>query len=437
MKSLFFGGVHPADGKELSASAQLRPAKSPKQVTIPMSQHIGNPCTPLVSVGDYVKKGQKIGDGEGLCVPVHASVSGKVTAIEPRRHPSGRDVLSVVIENDFQEEADTAMTPYADYSALSDDEIIGIIREAGIVGMGGATFATNIKAASSMEKVDTLIANACECEPYITADDMLLRTTPQEVLEGMRIICHILNPQRVVLAVEENKKEAIEVLKKELVGEKKIELLVLPTRYPQGAEKQLVQTVTGKEIAPGQLPASVGAAVFNVATFALTYRAVCLGQPVTDRIVTVTGEAVKNPGNFITKIGTCFNDLVEEAGGLKEDVWKVISGGPMMGFAQEDLSACTVKGTNSVLCLTEAQNGEAKEEVICIRCGECLKVCPMNLQPLYMYAYEKRGDVDALKRLNVMDCIECGCCSYACPGKLPLVERFRNGKRLVKEEKRS
>ena len=433
MKSLFFGGIHPADRKELSTFAELQPVNAPKQVTIPMSQHIGNHCTPMVAVGDYVKKGQKIGDGEGLCVPVHTSVSGKVVAIEPRRHPNGREVLSVVIENDFQDVVDTTMVPHEDYSTLSDDEIIDIIREAGIVGMGGATFATNIKAASSMEKVDTLIANACECEPYITADDLLLRTYPQQVLEGMRIICQVLNPERVVLAVEANKKRAIEVLKKELADEKRIELLVLPTRYPQGAEKQLVQTVTGREIAPGQLPASVGAAVFNVATFAYTFRAVCKGRPVTERIVTVSGEAVNNPGNFTTRIGTSFADMVETAGGLKEDAWKVIAGGPMMGLAQEDLTASTVKGTNCILCLSNAQNGEAKEDVTCIRCGECLKVCPMNLQPLYMYAYEKKENVDALNRLNIMDCIECGCCSYACPGKLPLVERFRNGKRLVRE----
>lgn len=433
MKSLFFGGIHPADRKELSANAELVSVMNPKEVTIPMLQHIGNPCTPLVAVGDHVKKGQKIGDGEGLCVPVHASVSGKVTAIEPRRHPNGRDILSVVIENDFQDEADTAMTAHKDYSALSDDEMIDIIREAGIVGMGGATFATNIKAVSSMQKVDTLIANACECEPYITSDDMLLRTRTDQVLEGMRIICQIIKPERVVLAVEANKKTAIEILKKELKDDMQIELLVLPTRYPQGAEKQLIQTVTGREIAPGQLPASEACAVFNVATFAFTYRAVCLGQPVTERIVTVSGEAVQKPGNFVSRIGTSFEELVEAAGGLKENTWKVISGGPMMGFAQEDLSASTIKGTSSILCLTQEQNGEAKEETVCIRCGACVKVCPMNLQPLYLYAYEKKENIEELKHLNLMDCIECGCCAYACPGKLPLVERFRNGKRLVRE----
>ena len=434
MKRLFFGGVHPADKKELSANAELKMAKVPKQVTIPMSQHIGAPCEPLVAVGDTVKKGQKIGDGKGLCVPVHASVSGKVVAIENRRHVNGREVLSVVIENDFKDTEDTSMTAYEDYSKLSNDEIIDIIREAGIVGMGGATFATNIKAATSMEKVKTLIANACECEPYITSDDMLLRMYPERVLEGIRIICQVLDPERVVLAIEENKKAAVEALKKALADEKKIELVVLPTRYPQGAEKQLVQAVTGSEIPGGELPKSVGAAVFNVATFAYTYGAVCLGRPVTRRIVTVSGEAVKNPGNYWLRIGTGFEYAVEQAGGLKENAWKVIAGGPMMGVAQKDLSACTIKGTNCILCLSEEQNGEAKEENPCIRCGACMQTCPMKLQPLYLYAYGKNKNVDELKRLNVMDCIECGCCSYTCPSKLHLVETIREGKVRVKEE---
>ena len=434
MKRLFFGGVHPADKKELSASVELKMTKEPRQVTIPMSQHIGVPCEPLVAVGDIVKKGQKVGDGKGLCVPVHASVSGKVVAIEKRRHINGEDVLCVVIENDYKDTEDTSMTAYEDYSNLSDDQIIEIIREAGIVGMGGATFATNVKAATSMEKVKVLIANACECEPYITSDDMLLRMFPERVLEGMRIICQVLNPERVVLAIEENKKEAIAALKKELANEKKIELMVLPTRYPQGAEKQLVQAVTGNEIPGGELPRSVGAAVFNVATFAYTYGAVCNGRPVTRRMVTISGEAVNNPGNYWFRIGTSFEYAIEQAGGLKDNVWKVIAGGPMMGTAQEDLSACTIKGTNSILCLSEEQNGEAKEENNCIRCGACVKVCPMNLQPLYLYAYGKKQNVDELKRLNVTDCIECGCCSYTCPSKLHLVETIREGKVRVKEE---
>lgn len=431
MKHLFYGGVHPADKKALSAGLALQRLEKPKQVIIPMSQHIGVACTPLVAVGDQVKKGQKIGDGEGMCVPVHASVSGKVVAIEPRRHPKGNMVLSVVIENDFQNTLDESMTAHADYSSLSEEEIIAIIREAGIVGMGGATFATSIKAAVE-SKIDTLIANACECEPYITADDMLLRTNPEQVIEGMKIIAQVVEPARMVLAIEDNKKEAIEVLKKLLAKEDKIELCVLPTRYPQGAERQLVQAVTGREIVPGQLPPSVGCVVFNVATYEATYRAVCLGKPVTGRIVTVTGEAVKKPGNFMVPMGMPMEELINAAGGLTEDVWKVINGGPMMGLAQPDLAAPVIKGTNAILCLSNAQNGESENQT-CIRCGKCLSVCPTRLQPLFMYAYGKKNDVEALKHYRVTDCIECGSCAYECPAKLPLVEQFRIGKRLVRE----
>lgn len=431
MKHLFYGGVHPADKKELSAGVELQRLEKPKQVIIPMSQHIGKPCTPLVAVGDLVKKGQKIGDGEGLCVPVHASVSGKVVAIEPRRHPKGDMVLSVIIENDFQNTLDDSMAAYEDYSSLNEDQIIGIIREAGIVGMGGATFSTSIKSAVEAN-IDTLIANACECEPYITADDMMLRTNPEQVIEGMKIIAQVVNPQRMVLAIEDNKKEAIKVLKELLANEEKIELRVLPTRYPQGAERQLVQAITGREIVPGQLPPSVGCVVFNVATYEATYRAVCLGKPVTGRIVTVTGEAVKNPGNFMVPMGMPMEELITAAGGLTEDVWKVINGGPMMGLAQPDLAAPVIKGTNAVLCLSNAQNGESEDQT-CIRCGKCLGVCPTRLEPLYMYAYVKKNDLEGLKRLRVTDCIECGSCAYECPGKLPLVEQFRIGKRLVRE----
>ena len=433
MKHLFFGGIHPADKKELSAGSSLVTIMHPRQVSISMSQHIGVPCTPLVKVGDTVKKGQKVGDGEGLCVPVHASVSGKVIALEPRRHPSGQDIMAVVIENDFQDTPDTSMAAHEDYRGLSNDEIISIIREAGIAGMGGATFATDVKTLSAMNKVDTLIANGCECEPYITADDMLLKTWPEQVLEGMKIIGQVLKPKRVILAVEENKKEAIEGLYKVLERETEITLKVLPTRFPQGAEKQLIQAVTGKEIPPGQLPASVGCAVFNVATFAATFKAVVQGQAVTERILTVTGEGVKNPGNFYARIGTSYQDMLEAAGGISENTIRVITGGPMMGYAQDDLSVSTIKGTNAILGLVEGERTE-EENYACIRCGKCLTVCPMKLQPLHLFEQAKRTNRKGLEHYYLADCIECGCCSYTCPGKLSLTATFKKTKRILREE---
>ena len=429
MKRLFFGGVHPKYNKEMSMGSVAFRRVVPARVVIPMVQHIGVPCTPLVSVGDRVLLGQKIGDGEGLCVPVHASVSGVVAAIEPHPHPSGREVLSVVIQNDFQDKP-FPVTP-CDPEKADSDAILSAIRSAGIVGMGGAAFPGSVKALSAMGHVDTLIANACECEPYITADDSLLRTNPEQVLEGMEILRKVLTPRRLVLAVEDNKQEAIGILRGLVTAHPGLELAVLPTRYPQGAEKQLIQSLTGREVPPGKLPVSVGCAVFNVSTFAAVYRAVRLGTPLTERIVTVSGETVNQPQNFIVRIGTPFRDLIAEAGGLTEDTRRVVSGGPMMGIAQSDLSVPVVKATNAILCLPRDENGAA-ENPVCLRCGKCVGVCPMRLEPLYLYRYAGCGDVKELKRLHISDCIECGCCAFTCPGKLPLVELIRKGKQLVR-----
>ena len=292
MKRLFFGGIHPKYNKEMSTHITDFVEIKPKQVVIPMVQHIGAPCTPLVNVGDRVLRGQKIGDGEGLCVPVHSSVSGTVVAIEPRPHVNGRMINAVVIENDFKDEVGPANPIVGDLEEVEIDTILHNIREAGIVGMGGAAFPGNVKALSAMGNVDVLIANACECEPYITADDSLLRTQPERVLEGMRIMKRVLNPNRLVLAVEDNKAKAIEIIRSMQKDFPEVELAVLPTRYPQGAEKQLIQALTGREVEPGKLPVSVGCAVFNVSTFAAIYRAVREGIPLTKRIVTISGEAI-------------------------------------------------------------------------------------------------------------------------------------------------
>ncbi len=426
MKHLFFGGVHPQEKKALSTGIAPFKTVTPRQVIIPLQQHIGAPCLPLVQVGDKVKRGEKVGDGEGLCVPVHASVSGTVAAVEPRPHPLLGQVLSVVIDNDYQDATVTNPIP------TTPDEVLAAIREAGIVGMGGAAFPSNVKALSAMGKADTLIANGCECEPYITADDSFLRTKPQQVLEGMMILHELLQPQHTVLAVEDNKVEAIERLRTLLPDYPAIELRVLPTRYPQGSEKQLVQAVTGREVPPLQLPIAAGCAVFNVSTLAAIYRAVRLGIPLTQRIVTVTGEAVAEPQNFIVRIGTPIADLIEAAGGMNEMTERIISGGPMMGRAQSELHVPVIKSTNAILCLPKDNNG-AKDNAVCIRCGKCVEVCPMHLQPLYLYRYTEGGNAVSLQRYNVADCMECGSCAFICPGKLPLVERIRQGKQLVKE----
>ena len=432
MKRLFFGGIHPKYNKEMSKRITTFHTVNPKQVVIPMQQHIGAPCQPLVKVGDKVLRGQKIGDGEGLCVPVHASVSGTVIAIEPRPHVSGRQVMAIVIENDFQDTAIAGIVNNMPIDQMNTDDILHTIREAGIVGMGGAAFPGNVKALSAMGNVDTLIANACECEPYITADDSLLRTNPEQVLEGMMILRQVLKPNQIFLAVEDNKAEAIAKVQELLKDYPDITLRILPTRYPQGAEKQLIQSLTGREVLPGKLPVSVGCAVFNVSTYAAIYRAIRLGVPLTQRIVTISGEAIAEPQNFIVRIGTPFHDLIEIAGGLNEKTERVISGGPMMGFAQSDLSVPVIKATNSILCLLKDRNGAA-ENPVCLRCGKCVAVCPMRLQPLYMYRYVNANRVDELQRLNLMDCMECGSCAFTCPGKLPLVERFRKGKQMLKE----
>ncbi len=427
----FFGGVHPNDKKALSSEMAIECLPAPKTVVIPMSMHIGAPCKPLVKKGDLVTVGQKIGDNTGLCVPIHASVSGKVLAVEARPHPNGTNVMSVVIENDFQDTLCETVQPRESIADLSGEELTKIIHEAGIAGMGGATFPTDVKISSGVGKLDTIIVNAAECEPYITSDDRLLRETPERVLEGLRVLLRIFGLEKGYIGIEANKKAAISVLQEKCPAGGDIVVQVLKTRYPQGAEKQLIQTVTGRQVPPGGLPAAVGCGVFNAATCAAIYDAVYLGMPLIKRGVTVTGEAITTPKNFIAPIGTPLSDLIAAADGFSSDPYKVLTGGPMMGMTQFDLSVPVIKGTNAVTCFTKKQKVEVKVPH-CIRCGRCVGVCPMHLMPLYLYQAERKDNIDELNRRNISDCIECGSCAYICPARIPLVQSFKNGKAKVK-----
>ncbi len=426
----FFGGVHPKENKWYACDKETQVFPEPDIVVIPMAQHIGAPCKPLVAKGDLVTKGQKIGDNQGLCVPVHASVSGKVKAVEVRPHTNGSTVLSVVIENDHLDTLCETIKPRTqeEVDELTPEQLVDIIHEAGIVGMGGATFPTHVKLSGGIGKVDTAIINAGECEPYITSDDRLCREHPEQVVKGLQIIMKIFGLKEGHIGIEDNKPEAIAALK--AAATDGIIVDVLPAKYPQGAEKQLIYAITGREVPSGGLPAAVGCAVFNAATTRAICEAVYDGMPLIRRIVTVSGDILMEPKNLLVPIGTAFNDLIE-ACGRNENPYKVLSGGPMMGVAQYDLSVPTIKGVNAVTVLGK-NNHHFVEDPHCLRCGKCIDACPMKLMPVLMYKAWQNGDVEEMKKNNIMDCIECGSCAYTCPASVPLVLGFRVAKQVIR-----
>ncbi len=429
----FFGGVHPKENKHYAEERSVQAFPAPDLLVIPMSQHIGAPCKPLVKKNELVTKGQKIGDNQGLCVPVHASVSGKVKAVEMRPHSSGTTVMSVVIENDHQDTLCPDIQPRTQeqVDALTPEELMGIIREAGIVGMGGASFPTHVKLSSGLGKVDTIIINMSECEPYITADDRLAQEYAPEMLSGIKLLMKILNLKEAHIGMEDNKKKAEKVLKAAIDPASGIKLDMLPCKYPQGAEKQLIYAITKREVPSGGLPAAVGCAVFNGATCKAIHDAVYHGMPLIERIVTVSGDIVLEPKNLMVPIGTSYNDLME-ACGVSENPYKVLSGGPMMGAAQYDLSVPTMKACNAITILGHSNNFYV-EDSRCLRCGKCVDACPMKLMPVLMYKSLYTGDVEEMKATNLMDCIECGCCAYTCPASVPLVLGFRSAKQIIRD----
>ena len=426
----FFGGVHPKENKWYACDKEIEIYPAPDVVVIPMSQHIGAPCKPLVKKGDLVTVGQKIGDNQGLCVPVHSSVSGKVKSVEMKAHTNGTNVMSVVIENDKKNTLCPDIKPrtQAEVDALTKEELIGIIREGGIVGMGGATFPTHVKL--NGQGIDTVIVNAGECEPFITADDRLCREMPEELISGLKIIMKIFGVNNGHIGIEDNKPEAAKALNACLSKEDGITVDVLPAKYPQGAEKQLIYAVTGKEVPSGGLPAAVGCAVFNAATCKAIHDVVYNGMPLIKRIVTVSGDIVMNAKNLWVPIGTSFIDLMDCVG-FSESPYKVLSGGPMMGAAQYDLMVPVIKGVNAITILGR-KNRYAIEDSRCLRCGKCIDACPMKLMPVLMYKAMQTNDLEAIKDAHLMDCIECGCCAYTCPAGVPLVLGFRAAKQLVR-----
>ena len=428
----FFGGVHPKENKRYARDKEIQAYPEPDILVIPMQQHIGAPCKPLVKKGDLVTVGQKIGDNQGLCVPVHSSVSGKVKAVEARPHTNGTRVMSVVIENDHKGTVCEDCKPRTEEEVerLSPEELIAIIREGGIVGMGGATFPTHVKLSGGIGKVDTVIVNAGECEPYITADDRLCREMPEEVISGLKIIMMILGLKEGHIGIEDNKPEAVSAVQAHLSKDDGITIDVLPAKYPQGAEKQLIYAVTGREVPSGGLPAAVGCAVFNAATCKAIHDVVYNGMPLVKRIVTVSGDISMDAKNLWVPIGTSFIDL-RDCAGFSENPYKVLSGGPMMGAAQYDLTATVIKGVNAITMLGKANNFFV-EDSRCLRCGKCIAVCPMKLMPVLMYKAMQSGDVQEMKDSNLMDCIECGSCAYICPACVPLVLGFRSAKQVMR-----
>ena len=432
----FKGGVHPYEGKELAKDAPIVEVLPKGDLVYPLSQHIGAPASPIVAKGDRVLKGQKIAEAGGfVSSPIYASASGTVKAIEPRRVAVGDMVNSIVIENDgaFEE---VSYTPCEDVTALSKEEIIGKVKEAGVVGMGGAGFPTHVKLSpKEPEKIEYIIANCAECEPYLTSDYRRMLEEPEKLVEGLKIILRLFDNARGILAVEDNKPDCIQILKDLTKDDTRISVKALKTKYPQGAERQLIYAATGRAINSSMLPADAGCVVDNVDTVVAIYHAVKEGRPLMNRIVTVTGDAVNDPRNFYVRIGMNYKDLIEEAGGLKTQPEKVVSGGPMMGFALFDLNVPTTKTASALLCMTKDEVS-MYEPSACINCGRCVEVCPGRIVPQKLAICAEHGDLEGFEANNGLECCECGCCSYVCPAKKQLTQSIKSMRKLVLANKK-
>ncbi len=438
----FKGGVHPPEHKEGTESRPIERMPLPSRVVIPLQQHTGAPCEPAVQVGDEVKEGQRVGEPKGfVSSPVHASVCGQVVAIEPLPHPAiPAPVRSIVIENKG-EATPLAWDKAADWSGLSPSEILERIRDAGVVGLGGAAFPTHVKLSPPPgTKLDTLIVNGAECEPFLTSDHRLMVERSQDVVEGVRLLLRVLKVPRAVIAIERNKPDAIRIMQEHAANRAlwngtAVEVVPLRVKYPQGSEKQLISAVLHREVPSGKLPFNVGVVVQNVGTAVAVYEAVAKGKPLIERVVTVSGNRVKEARNLLVRIGTPFARVLEHVGGIipGERPVKVIMGGPMMGLAQYTLDVPVVKGTSGILVVDEAR---PRRNYPCVKCGRCVEVCPMNLMPCRLAEFAERDDFAACEAYHVRDCMECGACTFTCMSNRPIVHLIKYAKlNLAKAKK--
>jgi electron transport complex protein RnfC len=429
----FKGGIHPPDTKEATKNKPISLAKVPSRLIVPLVQHIGAPCKVAVTVGQVLKKGEVIGTAGGfVSAPVHSPVSGKITGLGEVPHPAGMMVPALFIENDF---AETWIELHGapDWSQLSREDLIGRVHDAGIVGMGGAAFPAHVKLSPSHGfKIDTLIINGVECEPFLTADHRLMLEKSGEIVEGAKLIMKALGVPRCIVGIESNKPDAVAAMRKACGNNPSIAVHSLKVKYPQGAEKMLIKALTGREVPLRGLPMAVGVVVQNVATAAAVYNAVRFGTPLIERVVTVTGDAIKEPKNLLARVGTKVGDLIDECGGFSREPGKIIMGGPMMGFALPSMDIPITKGTSGIIALSKQSLLHSEEFGPCIRCGRCIDVCPMGLVPSMLGVLSEKGFYEEAKAYRVHDCFECGSCTYVCPAKRPIVQFVKLTKSLVK-----
>ncbi|KEZ89380.1 MULTISPECIES: electron transport complex subunit RsxC [Lacrimispora] len=428
----FKGGIHPNEGKELSENKPVQVLQPKGEMVFPLSQHIGAPAKPLVAAGDQVLVGQKIGEPGGfISACVISSVSGTVKTIEPRMVANGSMVPSVIIENDGKYQTVEGFGKERDPKTLSKEEIRTIVKEAGVVGLGGAGFPTHVKLTPKDEsKIDTIIVNGAECEPYLTSDYRMMLEEPESIIKGLNIILQLFDNAKGVIGIESNKPEAIKLMTELVKDEPRITVCPLQTKYPQGGERTLIYAITGRKINSTMLPADAGCMVDNVDTVISIYNAVAKGIPLIRRIITVTGDAITNPQNYNVRIGTNYSELIEASGGFKTEPEKVISGGPMMGQALFNFNIPVTKTSSALTCMTNDEvAGNAPSA--CIRCGRCVKVCPGNIVPQMIMDAAERSDMERFVKLNGMECCECGCCAYICPARRPLTQAFKEMRKEV------